>query len=105
MCIRDRSILILGDTADDMLDEAAKYDLDLTVFSLEGAENMAAAARRAGKKPNVQIKLNTGMTVSYTHLDVYKRQGISLMISSAFAFVINGVVILFVLAVLSLIHI
>ena len=31
------SILILGDTADDMLDEAAKYDLDLTVFSMEGA--------------------------------------------------------------------
>lgn len=29
------SILILGDTADDMLDEAAKYDLDLTVFSME----------------------------------------------------------------------
>ena len=55
------SILILGDTADDMLDEAAKYDLDLTVFSMEGAENMAAAARRAGKKQNVQIKLNTGM--------------------------------------------
>lgn len=54
-------VLILGDTADDMLDEAAKYDLDLTVFSLEGAKNMAAAARRAGKKQNVQIKLNTGM--------------------------------------------
>lgn len=55
------SVLILGDTADDMLDEAVKYDLDLTLFSLEGAENMAAAARRAGKKQNVQIKLNTGM--------------------------------------------
>lgn len=54
-------VLVLGDTADDMLDEAAKYDLDLTVFSLEGAQNMAMAARRAGKKQNVQIKLNTGM--------------------------------------------
>jgi alanine racemase len=44
-----------------MLDEAVKYDLDLTVFSLEGAKNMAAAAKAAGKKQNVQIKLNTGM--------------------------------------------
>lgn len=54
-------ILILGDTREDMLEEALKYNLDLTVFSLSGARNISNAAKAAGKKQNIQIKINTGM--------------------------------------------
>ncbi|MGN0395752.1 MAG: alanine racemase [Coprococcus sp.] len=57
----EEPILILGDTREDVLDEALKYNLDLTVFSLSGAQNIADAARRAGKTQNIQIKINTGM--------------------------------------------
>ena len=54
-------ILILGDTREDMLDEALRYDLDLTVFSLSGATCISDAAKKAGKVQNIQIKINTGM--------------------------------------------
>lgn len=54
-------ILILGDTREDVLEEAVKYNLDLTVFSLSGAKNIAKAAAGAGRKQNIQIKINTGM--------------------------------------------
>lgn len=54
-------ILILGDTREDMLAEALKYDLDLTVFSLSGARSISSAAKAAEKKQNIQIKINTGM--------------------------------------------
>lgn len=54
-------ILILGDTREDMLEEALEYNLDLTVFSLSGARKISSAAKAAGKKQNIQIKINTGM--------------------------------------------
>ncbi len=54
-------ILILGDTREDMLEEALKYDLDLTVFSLSGARKISSAAKAAEKEQNIQIKINTGM--------------------------------------------
>ncbi len=55
-------ILILGDVRDYDLDEAVRYSLDIPVFSLDCAKTIAKAARRQGRKQNIQIKLDTGMS-------------------------------------------
>ncbi len=55
-------ILVLGDTRDFDLDEAVRYNLDFPVFSVEYARMVAEAAKRQGRKQNVQIKLDTGMS-------------------------------------------
>ena len=54
-------ILVLGDTRDYDLDEAVRYNLDFPVFSVEYAKTVAEAAKRQGRKQNIQIKLDTGM--------------------------------------------
>ena len=55
-------ILVLGDTRDYDLDEAVRYNLDFPVFSVEYAKTVAEAAKRQGRKQNIQIKLDTGMS-------------------------------------------
>ncbi|MGN0367914.1 MAG: alanine racemase [Wujia sp.] len=61
-CGATEPILVLGDTRDFDLDEAVRFNLDFPVFSVEYAKKVAQAAKRQGRKQNVQIKLDTGMS-------------------------------------------
>lgn len=61
-CGATEPILVLGDTRDYDLDEAVRYNLDFPVFSVEYAKTVDEAAKRQGRKQNVQIKLDTGMS-------------------------------------------
>ena len=54
-------IMVLGDIREECVREAMPYRLDLTVFSCEMAEFMAAEARKKGIRQRVQIKIDTGM--------------------------------------------
>lgn len=57
-----KPILILGDTCNDCMDQLLTYDLTQTVFSVEQAELLNAAALKAGKKLSIHIKIDTGMS-------------------------------------------
>ena len=54
-------IIVLGDIRENCVREAMPYRLDLTVFTCEMAEFMAAEARKKGIRQRVQIKIDTGM--------------------------------------------
>ncbi len=54
-------ILILGYTPEEDFPAAIGHDLTLTLFSLEQALSLEHAARMAGKKARVHIKIDTGM--------------------------------------------
>ena len=57
----DIDVLVLGLMGDSQLDRAIEQGMVLTVFSRAYAESVAAAARRAGKKARVHIKVETGL--------------------------------------------
>ena len=60
-------ILVLGFTAPDQYEALLKYDITPTVFSLETARAMDAAAAAAGRRLPVHIKVDTGMgRIGYT---------------------------------------
>ena len=54
-------ILVMGDTPADQAAQAVAEDLDLTVYSADGAERLSQAAVRAGVTQKIQIKLDTGL--------------------------------------------
>lgn len=55
-------ILILGYTPAEQALETVKLDVAQTIYSLEGAEALSAAAVKLGKKVKVHIKIDTGMS-------------------------------------------
>lgn len=55
-------ILILGYTPPSGLDAVAEFGFRQTVFDLETAELLSRAAKKAGKKAYVHIKVDTGMS-------------------------------------------
>lgn len=57
----DIDVLVLGLMGDSQLDRAIEQGIVLTVFSRAYAESVAAAARRAGKRARVHIKVETGL--------------------------------------------
>ena len=57
----EEPIMVLGDIREECIREAMSYRLDLTVFTWEMAEYMAAEARKRGIRQRVQIKIDTGM--------------------------------------------
>jgi len=54
--------LIMGFTPDPLLDEVLRLGLVQTVFSPSGAVALSDAAKRAGKRAQVHIKIDTGMS-------------------------------------------
>lgn len=56
----DYPLFILGHTPDRLLHYAAEQNITQTVFSLRQARILANAARKAGRKAKVHIKLDTG---------------------------------------------
>ncbi|MBQ7915340.1 MAG: alanine racemase [Firmicutes bacterium] len=54
-------ILILGDTMEEDMAKVLEQDLIPAVFTMSMAEGMNAAAKLAGKKARIHIKLDTGM--------------------------------------------
>ncbi len=57
----DYPLFILGHTPDRLLHYAAEQNITQTVFSLRQARILANAARKAGRKAKVHIKVDTGM--------------------------------------------
>ena len=57
----DRDALTLGMVAPQQMDRAVSEGVVLTVYSLEAARQIDAAARRVGRKARVHIKLDTGL--------------------------------------------
>jgi alanine racemase len=57
----DCSILLLGYTPPDRLDEAVEKRVSLTLWSVEQAQAAAAAAQRVGEPARVHIKVDSGM--------------------------------------------
>lgn len=55
-------ILILGHTSPAYADDLLRYDITQTVFDLEEAALLSAAAEKAGKKLKVHVKADTGMS-------------------------------------------
>ena len=55
-------ILIMGFTPEPLLPEVVRLDLIQTVFSSEGAQELAAQAARQNKRVAVHIKIDTGMS-------------------------------------------
>lgn len=55
-------ILILGYTSPCQYDDIIKYDITQTIYSLDTAQKMDEAGKRAGKKGKIHIALDTGMT-------------------------------------------
>ena len=55
-------ILILGYTSPSQYDDIIKYDITQTIYSLDTAQLLAEAGKRAGKNGKVHIALDTGMT-------------------------------------------
>lgn len=54
-------ILILGHTPLEQLCQVVEYDLEQTIFTMEAACALSAAALRMGKKAWIHIKIDTGM--------------------------------------------
>jgi len=55
-------ILIMGYTPQPLLHEVVRLDLTQTIFSVSGANELAAQARHLSKKAAVHIKIDTGMS-------------------------------------------
>ncbi len=55
-------ILILGYTFPDTYDEIARWDLTPAVFTEEAAAGLDASAKKAGKKINIHLAVDTGMS-------------------------------------------
>lgn len=55
-------ILVMGFTPEQLLHEAVRLNLAQTVFSPDGAKQLAAQASRLSKKATVHIKIDTGMS-------------------------------------------
>lgn len=56
-----QSILLLGDTRDELLPQVIRYRLTPTVFTLETAQKLDSLAEEAGVVQPVHIKIDTGM--------------------------------------------
>lgn len=61
-CPRDPLLVLLGAQEPAERDAAVALDLAVTVWDLEGAQAMAAAARAAGKTAALHFKVDTGLT-------------------------------------------
>ncbi len=59
--VEEGPILILGDTRENMLPAVVEHRLTPTVFSVEGATKLQAAAAERGVKQPVALKIETGM--------------------------------------------
>ncbi|WP_027364179.1 alanine racemase [Desulfotruncus alcoholivorax] len=57
----DVPVLVLGYTVPEDFDNLISYQLTQTIYNLETAELLSAAAARSGKKALVHIKIDTGM--------------------------------------------
>jgi alanine racemase len=57
-----KPILILGYSAKELYDEIIEYDIIQTIFQYETAEALNEAAKKAGKKAFIHIKIDTGMS-------------------------------------------
>ncbi len=55
------SILVLGHTPDEDFRDAVKYNLTLTLFTLDQARALDNVGRKVGKKAKVHLKIDTGM--------------------------------------------
>lgn len=66
-----KPILILGDTCNSCMEKLFEYDLTQTVFSVEQAELLNAAAQKAGKMLSVHLKIDTGMSRLGFSVDKY----------------------------------
>lgn len=56
-----KPILVLGYTPQELLGEAVKYDITLTIFDFSLAEKLSREAVAAGRTAAVHIKVDTGM--------------------------------------------
>ena len=79
MCIRDRDSSNSGDAATYIMDDTSDT-VDAAVDGVEeigGTQMIRAQEHRRDRQRQIyhQIRQNSGIPVSYTHLDVYKRQG------------------------------
>ena len=54
-------ILILSECGAEAVDDAVRARLTPTLYSVEGVEQFAQAARRAGQRTSVHVKVDTGM--------------------------------------------
>lgn len=57
-----KPILVLGYTASHLYDKVIRYDITQTIFQYETAYELNEAAKKAGKKVKIHIKLDTGMS-------------------------------------------
>ncbi len=57
-----KPILILGDTCNSCMHKLIAYELSQTVFSVEQAELLNAAAQKANTQLSVHLKIDTGMS-------------------------------------------
>lgn len=57
-----KPILVLGYTASHLYDKIVQYDITQTIFQYETAYELNEAAKKAGKKVKIHIKLDTGMS-------------------------------------------
>lgn len=57
-----KPILVLGYTASHLYDKIIQYDITQTIFQYETAYELNEAAKKAGKKVKIHIKLDTGMS-------------------------------------------
>lgn len=57
-----KPILVLGYTASHLYDKIVRYDITQTIFQYETAYELNEAAKKAGKKVKIHIKLDTGMS-------------------------------------------
>lgn len=57
-----KPVLVLGTTFENQFEEAIIHDITLTIYTKNSALKLNEAAARCGKKANVHIKLDTGMS-------------------------------------------
>ncbi len=57
-----KPIMILGHTSPLFYKDALKYDIALTIYSVDAAEKLSEAAKEAGKTGKIHIALDTGMS-------------------------------------------
>ncbi|MBR0139584.1 MAG: alanine racemase [Firmicutes bacterium] len=58
----DESILLLGDTPDEMQGEVVRYRLTQTIYDADAAEKLNEKAEKAGVIQPIHIKIDTGMS-------------------------------------------
>lgn len=54
-------VLVMGLTPADMVEDAVRERISLTIWSVEALERIQSAARRVGQNANLHLKINTGM--------------------------------------------